>query len=170
MVIKTDQSGTAGFIICFSLSLTYVFAQCAKWMHWFNLHKNNVALVTFSWAGYWCFSDWTVFRPQIGHPLLLTPPVSIYAKFWYVCASVKPDGLWVPQSSRTVWGVTQSAESVSQPAHTVNSPVTGMWGPFGNCLQIGFPPQQKLCFDQIFLLWALNMSELQDARILKTIL
>lgn len=60
--------------------------------------------------------------------------------FWYVCTSAEPDGLQVPRSSRTVWGVSQSAECCSQPANTVSSPVTGRGRPFGSCgFQIGFP-------------------------------
>lgn len=63
------------------------------------------------------------FQTVIRSPRVVHCPFSINAMFWYVCASVQPDGLW--ESSRTVWGVTQSAECPSQPTHTVNSPVTG---------------------------------------------
>lgn len=36
-----------------------------------------------------------------------------------MCVQVpRPDGLWVPQNSRTVWGVTQSAECKSQASRT----------------------------------------------------
>lgn len=145
---QTDWRGTAEFIISISLSPTHMHSRnvqtrCID----FICIKITLFCVAIVLSGLILtpFSDWAVFRTQLGHPGLFThsPCFNLCSVLICVC---KSSARWAVSSTELKDSLgSDSVSRVPEPAstHTVNSPVTGIARPFGSCgFQIGFPPRR----------------------------
>lgn len=148
LISSWQSSQTAEFIISISLSPTHMHSRnvqtrCID----FICIKITLFCVAIVLSGLILtpFSDWTVFRTQLGHPGLFThsPCFNLCSVLICVC---KSSARWAVSSTELKDSLgSDSVSRVPEPAstRTVNSPVTGIARPFGSCgFQIGFPPRR----------------------------
>lgn len=113
---QTDGRGSAEFIISVTLSTLYrcLPSMCMRAMSKLDALVDKITLF-YVWQHSLqpdidSFSTGPVSDHNwVTHSHLLPLLKSMQCFDVCVCASTQPDGLWVPQSSRTAWGVTQSA-------------------------------------------------------------